>query len=634
MLDKLSIQRVYNKLIFNGRITTKELREIGLSEDDVNNLLTINRKSRHVYRFYNVDTVMNYYKNMIEPYGNDEFKMQALMRMHEMDPNNTSVVCRIIGLKAKKHDYADIFDYIDILDRDESSRADANLLLHLFSFVTPIPERYKDRVYNMRLEDVLVDDAFALRRNTLCEEIYSQRYAAAYEIIEGIWKGDESFFEKTLDSILYEVLTVKRKTARDIAASLELEDGVSRIKKILKEESQERKLFLSEKIILKICDAYFDIDDGKFTLNSNTGNLGVFNAIQANDYEGALALLKSYKIRSGKRDRNNAILEKLLDRVMDKIKKCYNDIFSDFTNKDGEKAITDVLKYLKIHGLSQYNDYMSNLIKLSVLNKDTYFVEPAIALNRIIKGNTAFDTVTYITEYYYAISTGDLEKARLYMNLAFAIEKLGGPSADREFFRKTFEEEESSQKRKEELIARLGLDEKKASEDEDEKFLLLGDVVNEVKESKGLRILEELDTIDRSRVIKILSQVPDINVSLVGDRVAVRYVSLPKNKKAFYKTLQDNISKADKFYADGFYDEAIEIYSDLCSKIERPKPHIYGRLGLCYKKRGSSQDDYIRAYDYFKMAEDQGWYMNDHIVDIQDKLSNYNGAKVKEKNKE
>ena len=51
MLDKLSIQRVYNKLIFNGRITTKELREIGLSEDDVNNLLTINRKSRHVYRF-------------------------------------------------------------------------------------------------------------------------------------------------------------------------------------------------------------------------------------------------------------------------------------------------------------------------------------------------------------------------------------------------------------------------------------------------------------------------------------------------------------------------------------------------------------------------------------------------------
>ena len=32
MLDKVSIKRVYNRIIFNGTITTKELREIGLTD--------------------------------------------------------------------------------------------------------------------------------------------------------------------------------------------------------------------------------------------------------------------------------------------------------------------------------------------------------------------------------------------------------------------------------------------------------------------------------------------------------------------------------------------------------------------------------------------------------------------------
>ena len=166
-------------------------------------------------------------------------------------------------------------------------------------------------------------------------------------------------------------------------------------------------------------------------------------------------------------------------------------------------------------------------------------------------------------------------------------------------------------------------------EDDDEKFALLSDVVTYVKENKSFRILEKLDPTERKQVIKILSQIPNINVSLVEDRVAIRYVSLPEDKKAFYENLHSNISRADKFCANGYYDAAIEIYSDLCSKIERPKPNVYVGLGLCYRRRGRSKEDYIRARDCFIMAKDQGWYIDGQIADCESKLNGYDGAKVK-----
>lgn len=674
MLDKVSIKRVYNKIIFNGRITTKELREIGLTDEDVRNLLSISRKSLHVYRFYNENMLLGYYKQEIEPYANDEFKMQTLLRVLEIDPKNTEAAYLIIEIKARNHDYADIFDYIDIIGGKNSLKESANLLLYLFSFITPVPEKYKDKVANMKLEDVLVsgNTSEITRRNILCRSVFSQHYRTAYKVLHDT--DDKSALDKTLEVILHEALTVKRDTARKIMLALEKYNDFDGVKRILTEQSQKRRLFLAEEMYLKICNAYFDIDNGKFSLNPNGGNSGFYNAIYTNDYQTALKLNRSYTEENGKRSRIEAIYEMLLTGVLGKVKRSYNTIFEDFANKDGEKAAEDVEKYLTMSGLGQYKDYMSNLIKLSILNGDAYFVEPAVALGKITKGDKVIDASSYIPEYYFAISVGDLEKAKVYMDLVFSIEKLGGPVADREFFRQTFEEEEKSQQRRKELSMQLGLDENRSEkaeketlpdngdkekvkepvvvsdddkkddgskeeveesssvtdkEDDDEKFALLSDVVTYVKENKSFRVLEKLDPTERKQVIKILSQIPNINVSLVEDRVAIRYVSLPEDKKVFYENLQSNISKADKFYTNGYYDAAIEIYSDLCSKIERPKPHIYGSLGLCYRRRGRSKEDYIRARDSFIMAKDQGWYTDSQIADCESKLNGYDGAKVK-----
>ena len=670
MLDKVSIKRVYNRIIFNGRITTKELREIGLTDEDVRNLLFISRKSLHVYRFYNENMLLNYYKQEIEPYANDEFKMQTLLRVLEIDPKNTEAAYLIIEIKARNHDYADIFDYIDIIGGKNSLKESANLLLYLFSFITPIPEKYKDKVANMKLEDVLVSENTSemTRRNVLYSSVFSQHYRAAYKVLHDT--DDKSALEKTLEVILHEALTVKRDTARKIMLALEKYNDFDGVKRILTEQSQKRRLFLAEEMYLKICNAYFDIDNGKFSLNPNGGNSGFYNAIYTNDYQTALELNRSYTEENGKRTRIEAIYEMLLTGVLGKVKRSYNTIFEDFANKDGEKAAEDVDKYLTMSGLGQYKDYMSNLIKLSVLNGDAYFVEPAVALGKITKGDKIIDASTYIPEYYFAISVGDLEKAKLYMNIVFSLEKIGGFVADREFFRQTFEEEEKSQQRRKELNMQLGLDENRSQkaeketlpndsgegkneesvlisddgkeeveeallasttdkEDDDEKFALLSDVVTYVKENKSFRILEKLDPTERKQVIKILSQIPNINVSLVEDRVAIRYVSLPEDKKAFYENLHSNISRADKFCANGCYDAAIEIYSDLCSKIERPKPNVYVGLGLCYRRRGRSKEDYIRARDCFIMAKDQGWYIDGQIADCESKLNGYDGAKVK-----
>lgn len=148
-------------------------------------MLSISRISLHVYRFYNEDMLLDYYKQDIEPYDNDEFKMQTLLRVLEIDPKNTEAAHLIIEIKARNHDYADIFDYIDIIGGKDSLKESANLLLYLFSFITPIPEKYKDKVANMKLEDVLVSENTSkmTRRNVLYSSVFSQYYKTAYKVL-------------------------------------------------------------------------------------------------------------------------------------------------------------------------------------------------------------------------------------------------------------------------------------------------------------------------------------------------------------------------------------------------------------------------------------------------------------------
>ena len=40
--------------------------------------------------------LLDYYKQDIEPYANDEFKMQTLLRVLEIDPKNTEAAHLII----------------------------------------------------------------------------------------------------------------------------------------------------------------------------------------------------------------------------------------------------------------------------------------------------------------------------------------------------------------------------------------------------------------------------------------------------------------------------------------------------------------------------------------------------------
>ena len=600
----------------------------------------IRRVKRGYYDLENAYGMFWYYKILTSKrHWNSERASLALKRCLEIEPENGSVNARLFIDSLYKKEWAKAWKYFDILEKTDNVcfKRDQNLWLYLLSFCTRIPDKYRERVSKMTIDDVsnyTDDDRYHdfVSHYKIRKAIMENDFVSAYDMLcETDEFKDKKLYALVLEILLREAMVVEK--TRTCNLSFMISDGkYSDIVRVLEKKNALHGLSDSEEVILRIARDLVNVVDHKVLYEIDDVGMAAYfkDAILNHDYVRALQLFNRGNSKIVSLENKN--IEVLLERVISETKSLkiekemdlsssrqkgsaignsvFKDIINSLLNKDIDATFEMVDDYLDKVGKSQYRGYIADLIKLSYLEKDFAFVDPIHALVSLGRGAREFDTTLYIQDFYLSLCNGEFKKAAIYLDIVSLSKEIVGVGVDTSDMKKALLNE----------AARVGMtkedlgfqsDEVKEVLDVSQEVVVpkiakkeeilysLTDVVERVWKKDNLVMLEVMNDEEIDVVVDSIDRVPNTLAEVIEDkfgqkRVVVRYY----NKKGPFINMSDALRKAGELYDNGLYEAAIHAYEEVIPRMVKPKSFIYSRLGYAYKKT----ENYEKAIDYLTMA--------------------------------
>lgn len=671
MLNFKTEMSIYDKFIDKKELTTKELLELGLNSHDLTNLVNegkLRRVRRGFYDLEKCDGLFNYANILAsKKYKKYDRFQQAINRCLEIDPNNGKIHTRLFLDSLHKNNFEQAIESIRVLSNGDNVAymKDANLWLFLLSFVTELPEDLKEKVSGLKLEDVLTreDDLRyedKLSQNKIRSNIMNYKFSQANDNLNELNIKKKPIYILITEKLLGMVKYYDMRNQHNIGDLL-VEGKYEEVRDLLIRDRDLHGLSNSNKEILMILEDLISvINDKKIPEVENIPDSDyLFVEIQKHNYERALQLYRDFPVKNVSRSVKSVGL--LLERINEEINKLKmddsrslsigSDIFVGITNAlqsgDVDKAFLLLEQYLESINKKQYKNYIANLIKLDVLNGDKGFVESMHELSCVGRDKELFDVALYIQDFYFNLINKNFMKAAVYLNLISMSKSLGGVEVKVSQMRKALIDEAFKNNIKESDLGLLSqedviedkvddlLEEITLPEELDITYTL-GDAIDDVANEVSLLMLEPMSD-EEIAFVTDTCQATDCVQSIVieeedgSKRVFLRYY----DKNGPYVDISGTLRLANYKYKNGEYEEAIELFERVLSKIENPRSFIYSKLGIAYRNI-TKDNDYSKAIDYLTLATAASSTEEDvrDYTDLINKLkfrTNYNGVVLTKK---
>lgn len=662
---------IYDKFIDKKELTTKELLELGLNSHDLTNLVNegkLRRVRRGFYDLEKCDGLFNYANILAsKKYKKYDRFQQAINRCLEIDANNGKIHTRLFLDSLHKNNFDQAIESIRVLSNGDNVAytKDANLWLFLLSFITELPDDLKEKVSGLKLEDVLTreDDLRyedKLSQNKIRSNIMNYKFSQANDNLNELNIKKKPIYILITEKLLGMVKYYDMRNQHNIGDLL-VEGKYEEVRDLLIRDRDLHGLSNSNKEILMILEDLISvINDKKIPEVENMPDSDyLFVEIQKHNYERALQLYRDFPIKNVSRSVKSVGL--LLERINEEINKLKkddsrslsvgSDIFVGITNAlqsgDVDKAFLLLDQYLESINKKQYKNYIANLIKLDVLNGDKGFVESMHELSCVGRDKELFDVALYIQDFYFNLINKNFMKAAVYLNLISMSKSLGGVEVEVSQMRRILIDEAFKNNIKESDLGLLS--EEEIIEDKVDDLLeeitlpeeldityTLGDAIDDVANEVSLLMLEPMSD-EEIAFVTDTCQATDCVQSIVieeedgSKRVFLRYY----DKNGPYVDISGTLRLANYKYKNGEYEEAIELFERVLSKIENPRSFIYSKLGIAYRNI-TKDNDYSKAIDYLTLATAASSTEEDvrDYTDLINKLkfrTNYNGVVLTKK---
>ena len=684
MINKENLNKLYKSVLEGVELTTKELNSYGFNSKDLHDLIeqgSIIRVKRGLYSLKSVNELFYYGKQLI---AQKEYvkATQCFQRCFEIDPTHTGVCFQLFLRCIQNKDYEKAFKYFDIFYNNENEfyNADSNFYLYLLSMITLLPENHREYARFLKLEDFRVDFkdkryANVHLQNKIRLSALNQRFTlAAKQLNEAIQeKGSLSVQDIIIKTLLAQAIEVQiqnRNNVINLIKQKKFEDIIEFYKKM--EFSHH----------LSISDSYTFILTNELLNIINTKNIpektvfsadNIFEAIDGKNYELALSLAtaRNQKFNVNKDDNN---LSLLLDEIVSKCRELSGNVrqeqkitpvtIAEKTLKPSEESsviehksllnvgtssFTDIIKFLMNGDLdnsfrtlrsyltslnkSNYEFLIVDLIKISLLEKDTAFTKPITALSLISKENYFFDISTYIQEFYINLSQNKFEEAKIYLDIVSKGNELGQDciitdglyqvlEASKKMlnyktsdttlnvvdealenseknYPSNFQIQTSYSEPQTQLIKSPVPTQPKTQIHAQTKSLPKEEITQDKRDSekefldkeyekllnkKGVILLKPMDNDRINRIFEMIENYPDMVAFVIGkdnyQQVVLRYQ--PNINQ--YKDIRNLLKKGSEAYSLGDYDTCINNYRQVLESRE-PKTVVYAILGLAYMKK-------------------------------------------------
>lgn len=475
MINEENLNKMYNGLIDEKELTTKELNSYGFNSKDLADLINdgvLERIKRGYYSFLSIDSLFYYGKKLIASKEYDK-ATACFEKCYELDPNHLGACFQLFLRAVQSRDYSKAFTYFEHFYNSDNEyyNNDSNFYLYLLSMITEIPEEHREYAKYLQLEDIRIDfndkrfeDPYS--QNKVRISALNQKFTLASKQLNELIKQHgrlsvQDIIVRTLLSQAIEIQNDLKKNIINLATEKKYKEIISR----LEEVQEQHHLSVADECILFLAREISKVEEtGIIPEKEVVSTNKLFEAINGKNFELALSLSKDYIERNNINPSDNAMFMLLKDITeLKKVKtnkskeqpvvtpptkkiepvttiKATNSqtnstpmtsnitfatVIGYLMQQDFDNSFRALRGYLNGINKSEYEFLIIDLIKISLIEQDVAFSKPMIALTYVSRENFTFDISEYIQNFYETLAQNRFTEARIYLDIISKSNKLG-----------------------------------------------------------------------------------------------------------------------------------------------------------------------------------------------------------------
>ena len=661
MISIENLEKLYIGIGEENDLTTKQLNLYGFNSTDINKLIegnVIERVKRGHYSFRDTDKLFDYGVKLAKE-RNYDLSNKIFLKCYELNPNNYKYCFQLFAVYTHEKKYDKVFKLYDKLYNlsNDNEKVDLNYYMYLLNYITDIPEKYKSMVnsanyYSIKIpsDDERYSDVMSYNRvrSNAIKGKFSSSWRELYEItIKNRGYNIQDIVEKNL---LTQAITEEKKSHKKVNA---LVNGkkYDEVIDYFENKRKKHKLNVIEEYIIKLSETYLVIKNSStIPTEKNINTDSLFEAIQANRFDLALKINDEFNKKRDISNEDNTLNIILTDicELINSLKKSnpsdnkkeavvvsstkkeiksdnkFISLFSTLMSNDIDSALIILKSYLEEIGKSEYEYIITNLIKISILEKDIAYTTPMLELSLMNSNNYQFNINKYIQKFYLCLSSERLDEAEIYLNIISSAAKINNIDFNVKNLYKILENyqsrinyqaniptfEKNSQPQENNIsYDKEGIEDDDVFDDnlqtnnediirEQSDIKFIEKKHDELIRNKGIIILNSMNAERTEFILNEADKYLDMSAFTIVDdgktRIVLKYNEL--DYEDFDVTAL--ITEAMDDYRDGFYEDSLNKQIKILETNAENKSSNYAMIGLSYMRLF----DIDKAIEYLTVA--------------------------------
>lgn len=594
-------------------------------------------------------------------------------KSYKMYPRNYTVCFKLFVQSIRDMDYDVAFNYYETLCFTNSpySKNDNNFYLYLLSIITEVPDRYKEYVKRLTIDDIKVsihDSRYqdASMQNKIRISAMQGKLSYAIYLLNQLSNRGDVYSTQLLitKALLRQAIDVERKN-KDTLMELIKNKRYKEIVEFLENKKEKQNLNANDKYILRITEQIIEIQyTNKVPEKTICMSECINEAIEAHDYDLALSICKGYDYKYNINDEDNMVYLLLMDicaliskmtlneeqiEIVDTKEEVSKEemsrkeedtslenIIGYLVNNDLDNMFSRLSVYLSSINKEKYEFLITSLIKISLIEKDMAFTKPILSLIDISKDTYNFDITKYIQQFYITLAQNKLEEAKIYLSIIERLQDLVDTKILIDDLLQALKNAEGKQDDKTDMMdsstdevsmetevmptKTIGQENTLPKRDSTIEFIERNHKL--LVENHGIIILKPMNEERRRVIYNIVNKYPDMTSFSIGaepnKQLVLRYRKISNECVDIKKLIEDS----KLYYRNGNYKKCIETNLQIL-QTNSPSAIAYSRIGMSYLKLGNIEDaiTYLTVATYVSVAQGGNLDYTDFVNVLKNKIS-------------
>lgn len=399
-------------------INQKVLDECGFTPEEINHLEedhVIKAKAGDNYRFISNSDLFAYASMIVNTEMRKLSEKIYFLNM-KVDPNFHIAAKRLFLYYLDESDYEKALYYLPRGYRPGSE--DFNYYLFVLDKITVLPDEYQATVATFKKEN-LINPVANDDEQKVMDEVWKLKFKRALSILnKSIYGKSLSFHHYVERTLLNRAINEQNKDYQIIEDYLngkkycELYDYLKHLDKL-------RRIGKSSDVLFALGKALINLQEKGYIEEKNINVSNMADAIEAGKLNIAVDLLDLDTASKPVRLMFNELLNMIRLQSFD-----YPEIITKLKEHNFKDALDVLTKYLEVIGCLEFKNYIVNLIKLSIYQKDLEYKIVGNTLLNLKNNEFTYDEENYTYLVESAYNDGNYELAKIYIEQSYSLEFL------------------------------------------------------------------------------------------------------------------------------------------------------------------------------------------------------------------